>query len=310
MSFRVSERVPTHTQLAEFISRILPFHAQDVPLLYHVPRWTRYDPNHILVRDVVLSITPTPGVYEKLGQLAKGRQRAVCFLHRPFQLDRRALPRGSLILANHKRFDELLTTGYNMALASRLGMAIERAFCIQGYKGDPDRRIGIVGVLVGDHTVNTLRSIIETEMGVADIYQNTESSSRAIRAVAIMNAFTPDEVARVVATAVEAGIVQSDDASGLLYLTGQPRQLGLQAAASVKMPVVCVGHRPCEEWGIRFLGHQLRQTWPDLAVHLIFEDEVPPPRKTGPVRVVTNTTVIQNINGSVQVAESSAMTDS
>lgn len=274
-------------------------------MLYHIPRWTGYDPNRTFVRDVVLSITPTPGVYEKLTQLAKGRQRAACFLHRPFQLNRRALPSASMVLANHKRFDELLTTGYNLILAARMGMEIERAICVQGYKGDPDRRIGIVGPVSNVHTTGTLRDMIEVEVGVADVYQNCAGSAQNIEAVAIMNAFTPEEVVRVVAAAGEAGLIREGDASRLLYLTGQPRDLGLQAAATVNMPVVCVGHRPCEEWGIRFLGQQLQKAWPALSAHVILENEIPPPPKTTKASVIITTAVDQDISKPILVVEDS-----
>jgi putative NIF3 family GTP cyclohydrolase 1 type 2 len=266
-------RSPTHAQLIDFFNNTIPSHPQDIPLQYHVPRWPHYDPATVFVRDIVLSITPTPGVYDKLSHLARGRQKAVCFLHRPFQLDRRSLPRGSLVLANHKRFDELLTTGYNTALATRLGVQVDQSFCIQGYKGDPDRRIGIVGPLGVARPLEALASMIEAEVGMAELYPGSRSPVEEVRAVAIMNAFGPDEVARVVAGAEEYGLAQAGDASGLLYLTGQPRDLGLEAAKVANTPVICVGHRPAEEWGIRYLAHLLRELWPRLAVHIVLEDE-------------------------------------
>ncbi|KAM0813973.1 hypothetical protein AB5N19_13975 [Seiridium cardinale] len=289
---KVPERLPTHVQLIEFFSKVLPPHPQDIPLQYHVPRWPGYDPNAAPVRDVVLSITPTPGVYEKLDQLAKGRRKAVCFLHRPFQLGRGMLPRGSLVLANHKRFDELLTTGYNTALASRLGMVLDQAVCIQGYKGDPERRIGIVCPLSTDQTVSSLQIAIVAEMGIADVYESTGGSSQPIQAVAIMNAFGPDEVARAIAAAEEAGLVQAGNASGLLYLTGQPREPGLQAAREAHMPVVCVGHRPAEEWGIRFLAELLQQSFAGLVVHVVMEDEIPVPKKSTPRTSLLDTAAV------------------
>ncbi|ETS73178.1 hypothetical protein PFICI_15123 [Pestalotiopsis fici W106-1] len=266
-------RLPSHTQLIEFFNITIPSHPQDIPLQYHVPRWPRYDPDVVFVRDIVLSITPTLGVYDKLNHLARGRQKAVCFLHRPFQLDRRALPRGSLVLANHKRFDELLTTGYNTALATRLTVDVGRSFCIQGYKGDPDRRIGIVGPLGAAQPLKVLASTIGAEVGMAELYPGSDVSPVEVRAMAIMNAFGPDEVARVLAGAEEHGLTPAGDASGLLYLTGQPRELGLEAAKVANMPAICVGHRPAEEWGIRYLAHLLRESWPQLAVHVVMEEE-------------------------------------
>ncbi|KAI1866707.1 uncharacterized protein JN550_007560 [Neoarthrinium moseri] len=277
-SLKTPEGLPTHAQLVDFFNKVLPPNVKDIPLLYHVPRWPGYNASKIYVHDIVLSVTPTLGVYAKLRQLARGTRKAVCFLHRPFQLDRKALPKGSLVLANHKRFDELLTVGYNLALASRLGMVVERATCIQGYKGDPERRIGIVGPLGQVETLENLAQTISAELCVADIHKNSQStSSQTIQAVALMNAFGPDEVSRVILTTKGDGLILEEvSPRSLLYLTGQPRDLGLRAAETFRMPSICVGHRPAEEWGIRYLESSLHQTWPNLAVHTVFEDESPP----------------------------------
>lgn len=274
-TLRVSERLPTHAQIVDFFATILPPHSQDVPLRWHVPRWSGYDADSIVVRDIVLSVTPTPGVFRRLDRLARGRQKAVCFLHRPFQLDRRALPKGSLVLANHKRFDELLTTGYNTALATRLGLVVNGFVCIKGYKGDPSRRIGLVAALMKSQSIGVLQSTITAEFGEAELHWDDGEWAREIRAVALMNAFGPDEVARALVAAEEAGLVPKGDASGLLYLTGQPREPGLQAAGDIGMSVVCVGHRSCEEWGIRYLAYLLQRTWTRLGVHVVLEEELP-----------------------------------
>ena len=39
------------------------------------------------------------------------------------------------------------------------------------------------------------------------------------------------------------------------------------------MAVVCVGHRICEEWGIRHMARLLREEWPGLTVDEVLEDE-------------------------------------
>jgi putative NIF3 family GTP cyclohydrolase 1 type 2 len=189
-------------------------------------------------------------------------------------------------LANHKRFDELLTTGYNIALASRLGIQVERSVCLQGYKGDPDRRIGIVGPLFTNQTLSSMQNATEAEVGAAEAFETTSESLQPVQAVAIMNAFGTDEVARALTAAQGGGLLAGGNASGLLYITGQPRELGLQAATKLGMPVVCVGHRPCEEWGIRYLANLLQQSWAELAVHIVMEDETPPTAKA-----IVNTSV-------------------
>ncbi|KAI0132851.1 hypothetical protein BJ170DRAFT_615556 [Xylariales sp. AK1849] len=272
-SLTASKRLPTHSQLIDFFNLLLPPHPQDIPHGYHVPRWPGYDPNSSVAHHIVLSITPTAGVYARLTELAKGSRKAVCFLHRPFDLDRRALPRGSLVLANHKRFDELMTVGFNVVLASRLGMVVPQTSCIQGYKGDPERRIGIVGQLSALETVQTLRTKIHLEFGTVEVYEAAGGPDESVDAIAIMNAFGPDEVARVVQARSEARWVENEDVPKTLYLTGQPRDLGLQAARVADMPVACVGHREAEVWGIRHLAQELTRTWPCLGVHTVFEEE-------------------------------------
>jgi putative NIF3 family GTP cyclohydrolase 1 type 2 len=82
----------------------------------------------------------------------------------------------------------------------------------------------------------------------------------------------------VLQTALEHGWAAADDeAPGrhVLYLTGQARVGGLQAAKAVGMTVVCVGHRPAEDWGIRYLSNQLRIAFPGVHVEGIYEEETP-----------------------------------
>jgi putative NIF3 family GTP cyclohydrolase 1 type 2 len=279
---------PTHAAVTQFISTILTSKTNDVQLLYHVPPHPKYDAHTARVDQIVLSVTPTIGVYDLIGVEATSTTsskpesllprplRTVCFLHRPFTLDRRRVRRGTLVLASHTAFDEILTVGWNVALAERLGMDISKSVCVQGYKGDPERKIGIIG------RVSVTRSILESrirrEFGTVDgIYEGT---SEEIRVVAVMNAFNTGEVHRVLEVAQERGWVQADEHAGrgILYLTGQPRESGLLAAKEVDMSVVCVGHRAAEEWGIKYMAAQLNVTFPGLNIKEVYEEE--PHRRT------------------------------
>lgn len=191
------------------------------------------------------------------------------------------MPRGSLIHASHKRFDELLTTGWNVPLADRLGLDIENAKCLQGYKQDPERRIGLVAKLREPCSVKDLHSLVMKEFGagiVAPEDAEIDVEGR-IDAVAIMNAFGAEEVIRAVVCATEAGFIADGGHAKLLYLTGEPKELGLAALKETYtgMTAICVGHRPAEEWGISYLGTYLKKRWEDLHIHLVFEDEEPPP---------------------------------
>jgi putative NIF3 family GTP cyclohydrolase 1 type 2 len=280
-------RKPTHAAVTRFIETLLPSKESDVPRLYHVPRNPRYDPETAVVDQIVLSVTPTPGVYSFIGYTPENASvdpslrpstfrtrapRTLCFLHRPFTLDRRSVRRGTLVLSSHTSFDEILTTGWNPSLADRLQINVDDSVCIQGYKGDPERRIGLVGPIsmVRDLLVHRTKE----EFGEAELAYDGPSDE--IRAVAIMNAFNEDEVQRVLAIALQHGWAAADDeAPGkhIVYLTGQPRASGMDAAKALGMTVVCVGHRPAEDWGIRYIATQLRVMFPAANVEEVYEEE-------------------------------------
>jgi putative NIF3 family GTP cyclohydrolase 1 type 2 len=277
---------PTHAAVTRFIASILPLKENDVPRLYHSPRNPRYDAETAVVDQIVLSVTPTPGVYSLIGYKPDDANanpqtsfrlrppRTLCFLHRPFTLDRRSVRRGTLVLSSHTCFDEVLTVGWNTVLAERLQMNVDDSVCIQGYKGDAERRIGIVG------PVSMLRDLllhrIKEEFGEAELAH--DGLSDEIHAVAIMNAFTEEEVHRVLQAALQHGWAAADDeAPGkhVLYLTGQPRVAGLDAAKTLGMTVACVGHRPAEDWGIRYMAARLRTAFPGARVEEVYEEEPP-----------------------------------
>ncbi|KNG47467.1 ngg1p interacting factor 3 nif3 protein [Stemphylium lycopersici] len=277
----------THAAVTRFIETYLPLKENDVQRLYHVPRNPRYDPETAVVEQIVLSVTPTPGVYSLVGQppdesstgspalfpqIYPRPPRTLCFLHRPFNLDRRSVRKGTLVLSSHTSFDEILTVGWNTALAERLGMNTTDCLCVQGYKGDPERKIGSIGQTF--ITLEALMSCIQGEFGVSELAY--AGLSDEVRIVAIMNAFNEGEVHRVVEMAKEQGwLGPGDDCRHVLYLTGQPRVSGLDAAKAMGMSVACVGHRQAEDWGIRYLGEELRRAFPNAQVEEVYEEEIP-----------------------------------
>ncbi|KAH7035926.1 uncharacterized protein B0I36DRAFT_286486 [Microdochium trichocladiopsis] len=262
---------PTIAQVASFIKALFPVRNGDVAFAYHSPRirrgssknFTFLDPlhNRAPASRVVLSITPTRGFYHALdddhhhhftedgnaanAHEAKGKpglQTPLAFLHRPWALDRRRMPRRATVLANHKGFDEVLTVGNNVALGKRLGMDVDNSVEFGAFEG-----------------INT-----------------------PIRVITIMNAFHPAEVEQVETIAGELiSSSLNSICSQVLYLTGAVRELGLQAARQRGMAVVCVGHRTCEKWGIRHLARLLREQWPELKVDEVLEDENDVPSATG-----------------------------
>jgi putative NIF3 family GTP cyclohydrolase 1 type 2 len=184
------------TFLLSHFPRLSPMAAAaEVPWLYHSPlpprprqkqtepgvrpqpEPSRPLPAHSGVKRLVLSITPTEGVYTALGasplplplnhplsdginepapataivpnsfkRPASGREKftTAAFLHRPWALTRGRLPHGTTVWTSHKAFDESLTTGYNLALLERLGANLQDPKVLVGYKGDEGRRIGVV----------------------------------------------------------------------------------------------------------------------------------------------------------------------
>lgn len=305
--------LPSHAELTTFLQTFLPAQApatatitkkdgtvtaitkSDVSFLYHTPQHPAYSPTRNLASRVIFSITPTAGIYSAFrarpvhthGQApsnVNAHASAVCFLHRPWSLDRRAVPRGALVLASHVSFDARLTVGWNVALAARLNVDVDGARCIQGYKGDPDRMIGLVGKLKAPTTLAAVTALIRHEFdGAGELYEQqsaedgSETTSGAIDVIAIMNAFHAEEVDRVTRTA-EALLPSSSDPVGprVLYLTGAARELGLEGTRTVGMPAFCVGHRACEEWGIKYLAHMTRERWPALDVVEVLEEEEKP----------------------------------
>ena len=264
---------PTHAVVTRFVESYLPLKENDVQRLYHVPRNSCYDADTAVVEQVVLSVTPTPGVYSFIAPVPHTHPRpprTLCFLHRPFNLDRRNVRKGTLVLSSHSAFDEVLTVGWNTALAERLGMDIADCVCVQGYRGDPERKIGIVGKV--SVSLDEISRRTQDEFGASELALAGKSDE--IRIIAIMNAFNEDEVHRILDTARGRGwIVPEQDGRQVLYLTGQPRSSGLEAAKALGISVACVGHRQAEDWGIRYMAEELRRAFPNTHIEEVYEEE-------------------------------------
>jgi putative NIF3 family GTP cyclohydrolase 1 type 2 len=157
------------------------------------------------------------------------------------------------------------------------------------YKGDPERRIGLVAAFRTPTNLGNISDRIKHEFGQWDAVHGVDIDSetdmaQAVTVVAIMNAFHPEEVQRVSEAALSKGWISDlDQGDSIVYLTGQAREPGLTAALEKKMKVFCVGHRSCEEWGIRYIASELRREFPMVDVCEVYEDEEPQePRKPKP----------------------------
>jgi hypothetical protein len=49
----------------------------------------------------------------------------------------------------------------------------------------------------------------------------------------------------------------------------------MEAAKALGMTVACVGHRPAEDWGIRYLAARLRTSFPNVSIEEVYEAEEP-----------------------------------
>lgn len=260
------DSLPTLLQLATFLQTFLPVRPRDVKFRYHFNRdWYPY-PDNLRVSRLVLAITPAEALYTALNRYS--RTPPVAFVHRPFDLDRSRVRAGATVLSSHTGFDEALTVGYNTALAAKLGMRVDESVCLQGYKNDAERKIGIVGALPAGATLGSVTAAIAEEFQLGmDAVANGPFAESDIGVVAIMNAFAPAEVERVMAAAIAKGWVDDvRDGRKVLYLTGQARDAGVAAVQERGMKLMCVGHEKAEEWGIRYLASEVRREFPEVEV--------------------------------------------
>ncbi|KAF2770209.1 hypothetical protein EJ03DRAFT_76680 [Teratosphaeria nubilosa] len=308
-----SRPLPTLSELTHFLQSFFPppdTRNPELPFLYHRPTTTTTPPT-TPIPSITLSITPTPAFYATLHSKPTPH---LAFLHRPWTLDRKRLPQDVTVLACHQGFDENLTVGANFALARRLGMDVDVGGgwgVVKGYKGDEGRGIGVVGGVEGGLRAALVKERVlrefggrcegcfgfggrtsheeakEEEEGGVLLHPATaskEQDNEPITAIAIMNAFHPDEVTRALDLAASLNLISSSSTDGakLLYLTGAIREPGLTFARDKGVRVICVGHRVCEEWGIGFLAERLREMWSGvLRVEEVYEEEEEGPREGG-----------------------------
>ncbi len=168
------------------------------------------------------------------------------FLHRPWKIDTQPLPLDIGVLMAHAPFDDQLTLGVNPRLALVMGLADWEPF------GDKaGRAFGMLGQ-VAETSFDTLC------VTLGDIFGGLESAQ----------AGTADTITTVaVVSAMTDALVRAADARGAhVYVTGQVRVPARAAVEETGLGVVAVGHRRCEQWGLRALAGLLRERWAGLEV--------------------------------------------
>lgn len=200
----------------------------------------RRDPARPVAR-LGLALEPWDG----LGAWARAERLDAVFLHRPWGLAPGALPPGTGLLASHRPFDERLTTGFNPALAARLGMTGVASF---GERGG--RSPGMIGA-VGRQSWESWLARVREEFGGVEAALPPRGG----------------EVARVAAASAmtDALVREAAEQGADAYLTGVLRVPARAAVAETGMGVAAAGHRRAEEWGLRELARLLGEHWPGLA---------------------------------------------
>ncbi|PRP72765.1 hypothetical protein PROFUN_07665 [Planoprotostelium fungivorum] len=247
--------VPKMQKVIDALEILLP-PAKEEMRLYHTPR---SDMSRLEASSIVLSIEPNDGVYDLMSQR---RQADLTFLHRPFNLNRRNVPRTSSVTSSHIRFDELLTTGWNPILALRLGMAND-VFCVQGFKNDPDRKIGLIGKLKTPVSRRQFHDQVEREFEGIEVAQmgNEEEEKEMVHTVGILNALTPDLLRDIESECKEYKVD--------MLITGAPREVGLLEASKIGFSVLAVGHTSSEWWGIKELRNILARLFTGAKIHVV-----------------------------------------
>ncbi|MDP9379500.1 MAG: Nif3-like dinuclear metal center hexameric protein [Chloroflexota bacterium] len=182
--------------------------------------------------------------WPQIGQWVEDERLDALFAHRPWHLPLEEL--GDVgVLSYHLAFDEKLTTGYNPRLAEALGMRDLEA--LGAKQGRP------IGMLGGIAPSPSWYRFCRT---VAEVFGGCET----------VHAGAGDEVTRVavVGAMTDALVCEATMRGAKAYVTGQVRQPAMRAVEETGIGVVAVGHRRCEEWGLRALAGLLEERWSGL----------------------------------------------
>lgn len=186
--------------------------------------------------------------WTQLSQWASHRHLDALFLHRPWKLEPEQLEPDVGVVSYHLAFDERLTLGFNPRLADAL--RIEDLEVLGEKEGRP---IGMLGEIPTQSMMSYCSCLNEIFGGRDKVLAGV---SGEVKRVAVVGAMT-DALVR------EAALRKVD-----LYITGQLRQPAEAAVKETGISVVAVGHRRCEEWGLRALSGVLRDRYSKLQVVL------------------------------------------
>ncbi len=201
-----------------------------------------YIPSTRLISRFGLALEPWSG----LAQWASAKQLDALFLHRPWQLQPGQLAADIGVLAYHLAFDQNLTLGFNPRLATVLGMSNLEVL------GEQGRPIGMIGNIPTQSCAGYCCCVDEIFGG----YDTVRGDACEVSRVAVVGAMT------------DALVREAANRGANLYITGQLRKPAQTAVLETGISVIAVGHRRCEEWGLRALAGLLGDRWSRLEVIL------------------------------------------
>lgn len=251
----MNSSIPTITHIAEFLDDELAVHRFPAD-----ERGGVYHPSEQPVQRIGLALEPFPD----LAKWVVEQDVNALWLHRPWQLNLTQLPPGVGVLSHHLPFDEALTIGYNTRLFEQLeglGMPEQLGYKQEAAKGKefiPERPIGML-VDVVEQEFDYWLDCVKTLFGGYDRAEAGHSSS---------SWRTTNSRIAVVGAMTDALVREAAERGAHLYLTGAYRKPGQQAVDETGIAVIAVGHRRCEEWGLRALGDLLQEHLPvECVVH-------------------------------------------
>jgi len=207
--------------------------------------WRRSGPAGAPVQRLVLAPEWRPE------HAALARPGDAWFLHRPWRLPPDQ-PGGAVgVFSSHAAFDSRLSVGPSVALASRLGLTGGES--VFRRPGDPLP----IGVVADDapgapRGAAEWRALLRAEFGGADEELPGDEPDAPVCRVALMGA-------------MDGTLVQECVRRGAgLYVTGAMRVPGRDAARSLGLPVIAVGHSRSEMWGLRHLSRVAAGRLPGL----------------------------------------------
>jgi putative NIF3 family GTP cyclohydrolase 1 type 2 len=228
--------MPYLNDLAQFLDRFFAIERYSAS-----ERGGVYIPSPRPISRIGLALEPG----ENLSQWVEKQKLDALFLHRPWKLQAKLLPDIG-VLSYHLAFDECMTLGFNSRLANVLSMSdLEVLGEKQG------RAIGAIGNIPQQKIAEYLHCITEIFGGLEEVHLSRTVEVSRIAVVGGMN----DELVREAATR-----------GANLYVTGQMRQPAVEALKETEISAIAVGHRRCEQWGLKSLAGLLRDRWSGLSV--------------------------------------------